>query len=60
MDKGKVEVPNLEGMKAGFVHVPGRASYASINRLHEKSFAGRQIYLTTFTSRSAGETLLID
>ena len=56
----KVEDPSLEGTTIEFAHVPGPASYASINRLHEKPNAGRQIYLTTFTSRSAGETLLID
>lgn len=58
--KGKVEEPILEETTIEFAHVPGLASYALINRLQKKPNAGRQIYLITFTSRSAGETLLID
>ena len=55
----RVEVPKLEGTTTGFAHVLGRASYASISRTDEKRYQ-RYIYLTTFTSRSDGETLLID
>lgn len=54
------EVLNLEGTTTGFAHVRGRASYASIRKMDENPSAERCTYLTTFTSTSAGETLLID
>lgn len=55
------KVPKLEGTTTGFAHVPGHASYASISKPNSTFSAWWYYsYLTTFTSESAGETLLID
>lgn len=56
----RAKIPKLEGMTIGFAHhVLGPASYASISNMDKNPLHGG-IYLTTFTSRSAGEILLID
>ena len=60
LGRKRAETPKLEGMTVGFAHVPGRASYASISMMDVRSSAWRHFYLTTFTSRSEGDTLLID
>lgn len=46
--KGKVEDPSVEGTTIEFAHVPGPASYVSINRLHEKPNAGEADSLDHF------------